>query len=292
MLIPVAGVALSILWIIQGTDGSSKVPLSVILLVGSIVGAALVFFLFINKQSNTYRTEFKSKVFKTFVEMLYPRMTYTPDSGISRETFTSSELFNRPDRFNAEDYFKGTVGDAQVEFSEVHAQDVSRSNSNGKSSTRTSTIFRGLFIALETQQNVYGNVIVVPDTAESSFGGFGRWIQRSLGSFFQGKKMIYFEEYPEFEKQFVVYSSEEEEARRVLTPALLRSICDLRNKWNNRIYISFFNNRIYMALPIKGNLFETKLSQSLLEGGVISKLYEELALCFGVIEDFARKSEA
>ena len=112
-------------------------------------------------------------------------------------------------------------------------------------------------------------------------------LQRNLGGFFQGggKKMVYMKEHPEFEKQFVVYSNDEGEARRVLTLPLLDAIYELRNRWNAPLRIVFDGNKVYIALSFNGrDFFETKLQESVLESQVLKRVYGQLSLCFRIIE--------
>lgn len=288
MLIPLAVIVLMALWIMAtGADGNS-LPVGLTVGVIAIVACFIIYYAVANKHKKAYRSEFKSKVMQVFVEMLYPTLQYNVDRSVSSSVFSESELFKNPDRYSGEDYFSGTLGNVKLEFSEVHAVDVTTSrDSKGRTRTSTSTIFKGLFFLIESPQPIYGNVVVVPDVAERSLGGFGRWIQRSLGSLYQGKKMVYFEEHPEFEKQFVVYTNEEEEARRLLTPSLLETIYNLRNKWKNQIHIAFKSGKIFLALPLKKNLFESDISRSLTKDNVIEDLYQEMALCFSAIESFA-----
>lgn len=255
--------------------------LGIIALIAAVLIAAFV----VEPHRNNYAAHFKKEVFTNFVEKLYPDTYYAPANYLPSNLFKESRLFGSYDDYKGEDYFEGiTDNGCSFKFSELHVTETHR-DSDGD--TRTSTVFDGLFFVLSVPNHVHGQIQVLPDSAESTLGFIGKYLQKSLGALFQGAKLVYLEEHPEFEKEFVVYSKDEDEARRILTPGLIEAIYDLRYKWDTRLRISFINQHIYVALSNSKNFFHPDIHRTVLDDFLLKELYDELALCFSVIEDLS-----
>ena len=89
----------------------------------------------------------------------------------------------------------------------------------------------------------------------------------------------------EFEKEFVVYASDQVEARYVLSTKLLQRILDFKNKTGNKIYVSFIDSNVFIAISLNKNLFEVSYFKSLLNRGVIDSFNSYLELCVGIVGD-------
>jgi len=265
------------------------VAMAIIFGVLAIVGFLLVAIFKVSPHKQGYISSFKEQVFSTFVQSLYPDTYYAPGNYLPSTIFSASQLFGGYDDYNGSDYFEGeTENGCSFKFSEIKATSTTR-DSDGD--TRTSTVFNGVFFALSVPNRVSGRIQVLPDSAESSMGFLGKLVQKSLGSLFQGGSMVYMEEHPEFEKEFVVYSKDTEEAYRVLTPAMIQAIYDLRYKWNKKLRVSFIDNQIYVALSSTHNYFHPDIHKSVLDDNFLDEFYDELALCFAVVEDMSIEHE-
>ncbi len=264
---------------------SGSLPLTIFCAVISFISFFLVYLFKISPHKTEFIHSFKHQVFSSFVSSIYPNSYYAPDNYLPSSIFSSSQLFGSYDSYSGEDYFEGeTESGCAFKFSELRVTDTT-TDSDGDSTT--STVFDGIFFILDVPQRVSGRIQVIPDSAESSFGTFGKFIQKTMGSLFQGGELVYFEEHPEFEKEFVVYSKDEEEARRLLSPVLIKAIYDLKIKWNKRLRLSFINNQIFIALSTGNNFFQPDIKKSLMKDNTLHELYDELSLCFSVVEDLS-----
>jgi hypothetical protein len=261
------------------------VPMAIIFGVLAIVGFLLVGIFKVSPHKKGYINSFKEEVFSTFVQSLYPDTYYAPGNYLPSTIFSASQLFGGYDSYDGSDYFEGkTENGCAFKFSEINATSTTR-DSDGDS--RTTTVFNGVFFVLSVPNRVTGRIQVLPDSAESSMGFLGKLVQKSLGSLFQGGTMVYMQEHPEFEKEFVVYSKDPEEAYRVLTPAMIQAIYDLRYKWNKKLRVSFIDNQIYVALSSTHDYFHPDINKSVLDDNFLDEFYDELALCFAVVEDMS-----
>ncbi|MCP4439463.1 MAG: DUF3137 domain-containing protein [Aureispira sp.] len=281
-IVPVLIALLGGYFLLQGEDGLVFGIITMVVAVGTFI---CIYIFAINKHLNQFEEHFKEEVFTQLVHEFYPSIKFSPKRHIDSNDFNSSQLFGSHNRYSGEDFFDGTIEHTPVRFSELAVKKVTTNGSGNNRKTTTTTIFDGLFFVVQMQKRTYGKVAVLPDSAESMFGSVGKFFQKTFGKLFQGGQLVHFEEHPEFEKEFVVYSKEEEEAHRILTPTMLNAIYDLRYKWGSNVRLSFIDHNVYIAISSSKNLFEVDSKQSILENSLLQELYDELILCFSIIED-------
>lgn len=237
------------------------VPLAVLLYVrfqspvAVIPVAALLLYLGIGyaRAHSGYRDAFKLEVIGRIVEHVGPGMTYRPDSSITRSEFDGADLFRQDiDRFRGEDLIEGDVGGTHLRCSEVHAEDRRTRGSGKNRRTEWVTVFRGLFVIVDFPKEFHGRTVVLPDTAQALFGGFGQALQSM--NFTRGQ-LVKLED-PEFERAFVVHADDQVEARYLLSTSLMQRIKDLRTRLGHDVYLSFAHAHLYMALPSGRNRLE------------------------------------
>ena len=122
--------------------------------------------------------------------------------------------------------------------------------------------------------------LVLPDTAEKLFGKLGQ----NLQAFSSRGDLIKLED-PEFEKEFCVYADDQVEARYILSPSLMQRIVEFKRKWNTKVYLSFRDSKVYIAIKMDKNLFETRLFKSIVDYNFIEANIRFLALLTGIVED-------
>ena len=66
-------------------------------------------------------------------------------------------------------------------------------------------------------------------------------------------------ENPEFEKLFAVFSTDQIEARYILTPAIMEAMVRIHKQYKRKMYLSFTGTRVYVAMSFNKNLFEPKI---------------------------------
>lgn len=227
----------------------------------------------------TYKTHIVDKIVKFIQESL----TYKPDRQISQEDFVASRLFSHtPDCYFGDDYVSGMIGQTKVAFSEVHAKyKIETTNDDGNSSEQWISIFDGLLFKADFNKNFEGTHFVLPDRAEKLFG--------RQGFFFQGTakrlgERVHLEDI-EFEKQFVVYGSDQVEARYILSASLMKRLTDFKRQTQKKIRISFVRSFIYIAIPYKRELWEPKYRSSAVSEKSCMEFFTDLSLVIGIVEE-------
>ena len=227
-----------------------------------------------------YTSDFKAKIIAPLIYEIDKNLNYLPKLHIPTTEFNHSQLFiNRPDRVSGNDYVRGKIDDIEIAFSDFHAEKKYK-DSKGRESWET--IFQGLFIISDFHKEFHGRTIILPDTAQSLFGNLiGSWLQANN---FSRNELIKMDNVA-FEKEFVVYGTDQIEARYILTHTLMQKLLNYKKKTKHPIYVSFIGGKIYMAIEYNDDMFEPSIFHSLLEYKIAMKYVATLHLAIGIVEE-------
>jgi hypothetical protein len=239
-------------------------------------------FIMISLVSKNYRLNFKSKIITKITGFADESITYSPEGTVSQSEFINSAIFQQScNSFKGEDHFQGTIDKTAIEFSEVVAKHRTTSGTGSNRKEHYTTIFKGIFFVADFNKHFKTHTLVLPDTAEKLFGKIGQNLQSM--SFTRGE-LIRLED-PEFEKEFCVYGEDQIEARYILSPALMHRIVEFKHKWNTKVYLSFRDSKVYIAIKLNKNLFETRLFKSIVDYAFIEENIKFLVLLIGIVKD-------
>lgn len=223
-------------------------------------------------------TSFKDEIMPKLVANIDDRLVYQAAEYLGVDEFNASGLFRAPDRYGGKDLVSGYVGDTQVRFSMVIAEEeveetTTDTDSDGNSHTTTTThyetIFCGLLFTADFNKHFSGSTFINPGVA----GFFSK---------FSGT-LVKLED-PRFNSQFSVYSSDQVEARYILTPSMMGRLVNLKSKFGT-IWISFVQERMYIAVGLNYNLFEPDLSRPLTDVSQVEGLIANLERITGIVND-------
>lgn len=196
----------------------------------------------------------RSAILEPVVTFWDPSFRYQPLGSIARAEFEASRLFAGEgiDTYSGEDLVSGRHGATDFRFCEVHAKRVTRRGRR----TETRTVFDGLFFVADCNKDFRGQTLVLPDAAERALGSLGRAFQ-SLASHGAGMQLVELE-CPEFERAFVVRTTDPVEARYLLSPGLMQRIRTFSENTGSKLRIGFLAGRVYVALPLETDLFSAR----------------------------------
>ncbi|RRR76365.1 MAG: DUF3137 domain-containing protein [Candidatus Viridilinea halotolerans] len=253
--------------------------------------AGVITWLGINRSvQQKYREFFKSEVIARLARLVDPSLVYYQDSGISIEEFRRSNLFrNQIDRYRAEDFFTGLIGATQFRFSEVHAEyKTTSTDSKGRRRTQWHTIFRGIFFIADFNKHFNGRTYVLPDNAERMLGGIGRMFQSLVSQVDRRHGELVMMEDPEFEQIFAVRSTDQVEARYILSTSLMQRLTEFRQQLNQPLHIAFIDSQIYLAISTSKNHFEPPSiwsTNALLSHADITEYFQDVRMAEQIVED-------
>jgi hypothetical protein len=170
-----------------------------------------------------------------------------------------------------------------VEFSQVHSEYYTK---RGKHHSWV-TIFKGLFFVADCLKNFSSQTIVLPDVAQNLLGKLGQALQSfsaPLG------RLVKFDD-AEFEKYFVVYSEDENQARDILSPALMSRIVEFRKKNRSSwVRLSFAGSQVFVALSREQNFCDPSLFGPIIDFAKIDQYLEYIAFAAEVVDQVNRNT--
>jgi len=256
-------------------DGYINLDLLAFLAFGYFAGGTFIYKIMIKD----YTQEFKQNIISPLIKAIDNGLHYASISHVSQHLFDRSDLFRAPDRMNGNDLVRGEIENIKIQFSDIHAE---KKHKDSKGRTSWSTIFKGLFIVSEFNKNFAGQTVVLPDSAQSTFGNLiGNWLQSKNMSRDELVKM----DDPEFEKEFVVYSTDQVEARYILSHSLMKKLLTFKHKSAHPLHISFIGSHIHMAVEYNKDLFEPSVFSSLLDYKVAMEYVKTLHLAIGIVQE-------
>ncbi|MBT5935631.1 DUF3137 domain-containing protein [Sulfurimonas sp.] len=227
-----------------------------------------------------YTHEFKHSIIRPLIHALDKNLKYTPSLHVPQRYFTRSKIFTQaPDKLSGNDYVKGTIDGIPIQFSDIHAQ---KRHRDSKGRTSYKTMFQGLFVVSEFNKHFHGSTVILPDVAVSTFGDF-------IGGFLQSKNLsrdqLVKMDSPAFEKEFVVYSSDQVEARYILSHTLMQQLLNYKKRSKHPLFISFTSKNIHLAIEYNKDLFEPSVFHSLLKYKVAMEYIATLHLAIGIVQE-------
>ena len=207
-------------------------------------------------------------------------LSYDANAHIPDSYFSHSKLLStHPDKITGNDYVKGNIDGVFIEFSDIHAQ---KKHTNNKGHTSWSTLFQGLFIVSEFNKHFKGTTVVLPDTAQHTFGSLiGHWLQAHNFSRTELIKM----DNVAFEKEFVVYGSDQIESRYILTHSLMHKLLNFKKLSSKAVSISFVGKNIFLAIHYNKDLFEPSIFHSLLKYKIAHEYIHTLHLAISIVKE-------
>lgn len=224
----------------------------------AMVLAGIVFLILNYIKKREYRRRYKDEVVSKILKAIDPEWDYAADDCISSSEYNQSGLFRQSyDRYRGDDLIYGQIEKTDFRCSELHTEYKTVStDKDGKRKETWHTIFKGLFFHADFNKNINAQTFIEPDNSERLLGKFGQKLQ------FSSKGKLVKLENPDFEKIFAVFSTDQTEARYILTPAIMEALVNIYRQYKRKLYLSFTGSRVYVAMSFKKNLFEPKIFRS------------------------------
>ncbi|MGE0636279.1 MAG: DUF3137 domain-containing protein [Bacteroidia bacterium] len=245
-------------------------------------------FKLLERVENNFYSKYKSELLPEIVKYANTSANYIPDKFIEQGIFEESKLFPAQTiwDYKGSDFFKGQNDKTTFEFSQLHVIQKEVKRSNGKTETSFTDLFRGIFYKADFNKNFSGETFVVPDISREFFGSYlGEMLNKKAeGLVRQETKLVYMEDV-EFEKLFAVFSSDQQEARYILSPSLMQKITALKNKFSNDMYLAFRNGSLYIGVAATKDFFAPNLFGNIDDYETIEKHYLLIKNLFDIAEE-------
>lgn len=230
----------------------------------------LIYFSCVNAKSQELSSYYKKEVIAQVLQSFCENAVFTPEQGISESTFRNSGLFTSPDRYHTEDLIQGRVGKTEFWCAEVHAEErKTRVDSKGHTSQYWVDIFKGFLFIADFQKDFQGHTTI---------------LRNSLFKLSANGSRVKLEN-PDFEKTFDVYSTDQIEARYLLSPSMMERLLALDKEFNKNLTISFRNSNILIAIPESKNHFEASIWNSISDLSQLKDDFTTIHSLVSIVED-------
>lgn len=209
-------------------------------------------------------------------------LTFIHQCGAQQLVHTLRDMRLLPswDRSKFEDRIEGRRNGTDFEFFEAHLEE--KRTTHTKNGTRTTwvTVFRGQCLRFDFHKTFYGKTRIVRDAG---------WFN-AFGTMFSDMDRARLED-PEFEKKFEVYTSDQVEARFLLTPDVMQRLLNLEEAFRGaKLRCAFEDGQLFMALE-GGDMFEPGSMFTPLDNPErVRELLDDFSAMFRLIDDLGPRA--
>lgn len=282
----------------------AEMSLSFMIRWGAALGSIFVFlgpyYLLKRVESNMVQ-QYKSILFSYALPKIKQDSRFVETGFIGKQVFTDSKLYPLTDitpyansANSGEIYsYKGNdlilCSDAQLQCCHLEVLKREEVRSSGKLEVKITQLFNGYFIAMETNKHASGETFIVPDTSTALFGEvIGESLNR-LGN--RPGTQIAFMEDPGFESRFSVYTTDEQEARYILSPKRIERISTFAQQFIQPISISFIGKQICVGIQHDSDLFSPPLFGPIFQEDAVDNQLNMLTAILTLPEKFDVKRD-
>ncbi|GIU47311.1 Galanin [Shewanella sairae] len=210
-------------------------------LVGLVI-LALPFGWWLYNPIKHYKKDVKLKIYPLIFKYFGQDFIFSAEHKMSLSVLKASKLLPYYEDASFADYVQGTYKGIEVALNELHlTKQVKRDKS-----TDTVSVFKGVMIELSSHKDFRGHTVVV-----KTRGGLVNFLSDS----FKGLERVKLED-PIFEKQFDVFSTDQIEARYLLTVSFMERLQALSASFGHKIQCAFYRNKLLIMLGSKEDRFE------------------------------------
>lgn len=218
---------------------------------------------------NQYLASCKAAVFGAACRTHFPGITYDPAGGIGFHVLDRCGLFPFVSTvYRSEDRFSGTWGSTAVCFAEAVAQREVQRGLPGNRKTDHETYFRGLIFIADFNKHFHSITRLLPTTAESAPK--------------DGETRVQLED-PAFDAVFVTWTTDQLDARYVLSPSLMSRLTALSARYPGMRAL-FQAERLLLLLPGDRDQFEPSMHVPVHAPESVAQFLTDARQCFDIVE--------
>lgn len=222
-----------------------------------------------------YDRDFQNNIIIKLLEFVDKDLSYQPHGHISSYFFKKSAIFRRKySWYKGKDLICGMIDRTSIVSSYLSV------NKEGYTvDSWDMPIFSGLLFIVELNKPVTSKIVIAPK-AEIQENPILSFPIRMLERWNECDPVIV-TDHCEFEKHFVVHGNSLKYTKELLRPELLQAILDFKNKQQSRLFLSFLDSKIFIAIagpdPFSPRLFSTPLDFE-----PMKRYFEYLSFCMNL----------
>lgn len=234
------------------------------ILIGVVIGLILSNKGYKLGQKNGYYASYKKHIVSKIFQVIDPAWTYDEKSSVNESEYKASKLFPQEfNRFVGDDLVYGKIDKTDFRSSEVNTVNVLKSEDR----KTTHPVFRGYFFHADFNKNfaaeTYVDAVLGIETCNARKMQFKDYAN-------SGEAIL---ENPEFSRLFKIRTTDQVEARYILTPNIMEAMVKLYKTFKEPIHFSFVGTRVYCAIDFSKELFEAPTFKTCISIRQIEKLH-------------------
>ncbi|MGF6846939.1 hypothetical protein QFZ51_002174 [Chitinophaga sp. W3I9] len=261
----------------SGNEGNRTVVIAGLVLLVTLTGYAMRRFMMKQggvNEATDYRHDFKQRIVKPLISFIHPDYQYQPLNHASYEEFTESGLFEKKAyQITGNDQVYGKLGEMNFQFCDLTVMHMPLVTVRGQG---PDTVFCGSYFIGQFPRYFSTPVYVLSRNNSAAGEGY-------IQTWHLGKKVLPAD--AAFNKLFMVYAPDEVAAQQLLTPALMERMVALHERTGARLFISFYNNRVYIGIDHGTDYFETTLNKSLHNRQLLNNFFLDFMSMLQLAED-------
>lgn len=193
---------------------------------------------------------------------------FIPDMGIAEKHFIETRFITDYDKYIASECLTGSLDNENL-FYICNARVSRKENDVDRDGNRIITekiLYDGMFGILDSKSRYPFDITIAPDITNKYINQIAKNFKKMLND----KDVVRLENV-EFERYFEVHSTNQVEARKVITLKFMEQLLNARKNLKKSIYVMYKKNKIYFFVP-NGKLITTKF---LIFKGITEKVRKE-----------------
>lgn len=197
-----------------------------LLIIPIIMGASA------SKYARTFREIIKTELITVVLEDKFEDVMYNQHQSISQSVIDFTGLVKRPDRFQGEDYIRGTYNGVQFETSDVELRErVERVDSKGRRTVSYPVYFKGRWYVFRFEKTLDG-AMKICESYPNSRQGLEKFDTESI----------------QFNKKFRLYATDKQFAFYHLNPLMMEKLLELEKLHRGQIYFYYAGNELHIGV--------------------------------------------
>lgn len=241
----------------------------------------LYFFVFVFKVPSVIKKEFENKIKKIIMPEIascFDNISWKEGGTLDGHIYEFVQIVPQHDIWSNDDVFTGTHNGVNFEISETtlltEAIPQHKNKRGQEVEAKYTKVFNGIIIKFDMNKNFTGQTLIKPNTLFHLSPQ--EYLQRTV---LEGV---------DFEKKYDVFTTDEVEARYVITPSFMERLNRIKLAFKVKdLSCAFYGNNLFIALPTKRDVFSIcDLNKTLKDEQQYFKMYNEILSIIKLIDHF------
>ncbi len=220
--------------------------------------------------TRTYRVRVITKILTTFE----PSLTLVPDWFIPQSEFEASGLFrSKIVHYHGSALMEWKSGGTQLRLSLFNCKRV----------TNVESGLNGIYCIADggKANSITGEIYILPEKEEKLVG---QYVSHAVQSRNINRPPLVKLENPVFESQFVVYSTDQVEARYILSVDVMERLVQLQETLNGRVWLSYKNGKAFLVMETPHEFFRPVHDRAATSKAQVEEFFDEAGFLFATLE--------